>query len=383
MSFMLYSILSALRGGSFMSTQNHVFAATCPTQSKGKMLHIEFLRIIAIYLVLFNHTGVKGFFHFSVAADSHFYWMYLFYSILDKIAVPLFFMISGALLLQKDENLSQLYYKRVLKFIVILLAISAVYQLYDYYVNNDNIELKTILLEFVNGSTSTALWYLYSYIGVLIMLPFLRKLARSLSSNEYLYLIALRIIFFGVFPMIFFLIFREPQNFGNYLPLVTADNIFFLLIGYYAEHLLPDRLLTKKNLLFGLLFSVISIMICCLMTHYKIIVSGDCSESTSQIFHKSLIVIPCITIYLCCKYYFAHRSIPAFIQRIILFFGRTTFGVYLLERILRQSTTAIFDISKPYIHTFPACILWIFCACLIGSVITFLLQKIPIVKNFL
>lgn len=366
-----------------MSTQNHVFATTCPAQSKEKLLHIEFLRIIAIYLVLFNHTGVKGFFHFSVAIDSHFYWVYLFFSVLDKIAVPLFFMISGALLLQKDESLSQLYYKRVFKFIIILLTISAIYQFYDYYINNDSLELKNILLEFVNGSTSTALWYLYSYIGVLIMLPFLRKLACSLSSNEYLYLITLRIIFVGFFPIILFLIFKENHNFGNYLPLVTADNIFFLLIGYYMEHILPDTLLTKKKLLFGLLFSFISIIICCLMTHYKIIVSGDCSESTSQIFHKSLIVIPCITIYLCCKYYFTHHNVPALIQRIIIFFGRTTFGVYLLERILRQSTTIIFDTLQPYLHTFPACLVWIFCACIIGSLVTAFLKKIPIVKNFL
>ena len=54
------------------------------------IIHIELIRIIAIILVMFNHTNTKGFTHFSVAQESIFYPFYLFFSIADKIAVPLF-----------------------------------------------------------------------------------------------------------------------------------------------------------------------------------------------------------------------------------------------------------------------------------------------------
>ena len=39
----------------------------------NKTLHIELLRIIAIYFVIFNHTGDKGFFLFANELESPFF----------------------------------------------------------------------------------------------------------------------------------------------------------------------------------------------------------------------------------------------------------------------------------------------------------------------
>lgn len=90
----------------------------------NRKIYMDVLRIVAAFFVIFNHTGDKGFFLFSVTDNPFEYWLYLFLSILCKIAVPLFFMISGALLLSKNEPLYKLYYKRVLKYIVIILVFS-------------------------------------------------------------------------------------------------------------------------------------------------------------------------------------------------------------------------------------------------------------------
>lgn len=76
-----------------------------------KKLHLEFLRIIAIMLVIFNHTGEKGFLLYTIARDSVLYEFYLFSSIACKVAVPLFWMISGALLINKEESISVIYKK--------------------------------------------------------------------------------------------------------------------------------------------------------------------------------------------------------------------------------------------------------------------------------
>lgn len=350
---------------------------------KRDLLHIEFLRIIAIYLVLFNHTGTDGFFHFSVATESHFYWLYLFISIFDKIAVPIFFMISGALLLGKDESISDLYRKRILKFIFILFAISLFYQFYDCYRNNTSFELRIFYIKILNGSSSTALWYLYSYIGALVMLPFLRKLVTVMSERDYLYLIAGNIIFAGIIPIVAFIFLKEPYDLDMSVPLFTEYNIIYLLTGYYVEHLLPDTLYKKKIFLLGLLISIICIGICCIMTNYEIQVSGDCSEINSQTFYFCLIIVPCMFVFWSCKYYFRLHNVSSFMRTLITYLGGTTFGVYLFERVLRYSTKNIFYFLKPYVHTFPACLVWIFCACMIGSLITAFLKKIPFIKKFL
>lgn len=67
------------------------------------MIHIECIRILAAYFVIFNHTGNDGFFLFAgYDRGSLPYWLYMFISVFCKISVPLFFMIAGALLLKKD-----------------------------------------------------------------------------------------------------------------------------------------------------------------------------------------------------------------------------------------------------------------------------------------
>ena len=73
---------------------------------KKKLLYIEFLRAAAIFFVIFNHTATEGFLLFTkYPTDNIQYWLYLAISIFCKFAVPVYFMISGALLLGKDEPL--------------------------------------------------------------------------------------------------------------------------------------------------------------------------------------------------------------------------------------------------------------------------------------
>lgn len=71
------------------------------TEKNIRKQHFDFLRIIAIFMVLFNHTGTNGFVLFTIARESKLYIFYLFFAIFIKMAVPLFFMISGALLLPR------------------------------------------------------------------------------------------------------------------------------------------------------------------------------------------------------------------------------------------------------------------------------------------
>ena len=82
-------------------------------KSKRKT-YIDFLRIVAIYMVLFNHSGKNGMMLFTISRQSPFYPFYLFNSIFIKIAVPLFLMISGTLLLGKNESYGDIV-KRFIK----------------------------------------------------------------------------------------------------------------------------------------------------------------------------------------------------------------------------------------------------------------------------
>ena len=172
-----------------------------------KKVHIELLRLLAIYFVIFNHTGNQGYLFFVKQVNSLLYFPYMGFSILCKVAVPIFFMISGALLLNRNETLKELFLKRILRMIIILVVTSVPY--YVWLHSDEGMNISSFLSYIYSESATTALWYLYSYIGLLLMLPFLRKMVMNLSEKEYIYLFVGNIIFVGILPCVEFLLWNN------------------------------------------------------------------------------------------------------------------------------------------------------------------------------
>lgn len=351
------------------------------------LIHIEFLRLFSIYLVIFNHTQTNGFFYFSIVPNSRFYWFYMFTSIACKVAVPIFFMISGALLLGKDESLRDLYKNRVLKFTGILIVVSLLYQIYYNWYYND-LELNTLNNLFktiYTRSATAALWYLYSYIGMLVMLPLLRKMVKTMEKKDYLYLAAWSLFICGIVPVAQYYLSKGTVYLtGDFsVTLFTATNIPYVIMGYFFEHVLEPKHYTAKAALILATSSFFCIVICCFMTQYKANITGELSEGASQTFHSVLIAMPAYTLYFCTKLLFTKKKLNNKIANIITCAGGTTFGIYLGESILRQRLHFIFDQLQPIIHTFPACILYVLIVLITGGIITFVLKKIPLFSKLL
>jgi len=349
------------------------------------LVHLEAFRILAIYCVMFNHTGENGFFLFSVAQESPFYGLYLFISIACKFAVPLFYMVSGALLLKKEESIGVVYKKRFLRMLIILLVTSVFYAVYDAVATETPFELIGFLKTIYRSRQSMALWYLYSYLALMMMLPLLRKLAKGLVLNEYIYWALMSILFVGIIPILQYRLIQDEVTINSNLKgaLFTSTAIVYFMMGHFFEHVLPEKYYTVKNAVIGLISSVICIAICCCMTDYRVEITGECSEGVSQVFHNSLIAVPTYTIYFSGKLFFMKRQVSQKIQNLICLVGSTTFGIYLLERVLRTETQIIFTTLKPTIGTLPACIIWIAAAFLLGFFVTLILKKIPIIGKYI
>ena len=67
-----------------------------------KKIYFELMRILACGLVIFNH--LKGYSLYSMSNGIK-QFIYMCLTMITRVNVPLFFMISGALLLKKDENI--------------------------------------------------------------------------------------------------------------------------------------------------------------------------------------------------------------------------------------------------------------------------------------
>lgn len=155
---------------------------------------IELLRIVAMFFVIFNHTWNLGWTLFATYPVGSFqFFFYMPIAVFCKFSVPVYFMISGALLLNKEETAQRLK-KRIIRMTIVLLSISLLYYVYDALIGN--IQIKSINEMFVDffckilsGSTKYNLGFLYSYIAFLLILPFLRILAKNIKNNNiYIYI---------------------------------------------------------------------------------------------------------------------------------------------------------------------------------------------------
>ena len=92
-------------------------------------IYLDILRIIAIFFVVFNHTPGFYFMPSSQAGEVEYWWLLLQNQVV-KMAVPMFLMVTGALLLPKEETIYEVLRKRVFRFLVVLLFVGLVQYVY-------------------------------------------------------------------------------------------------------------------------------------------------------------------------------------------------------------------------------------------------------------
>lgn len=356
---------------------------------QNKYVYLEFIRGFAIFWVIFNHTGQNGFFLFSTkSTESLGFWCYLFISVFCKVAVPLFLCISGALLLGKeDEGISRLWKKRISMMVLILIVFSVIHYLNYMYAIEGRVDFVGFIKSLYSGPGPAYghLWYLYAYIIFLILLPFLRSLVKNLENKYFYYMIGI-VIFFNVVEVLVYLFLHGEVQLYEVIyenAWINIDIILYPCIGYFLQNRLDIKSVAKKIPLLWMV-NVFGILTACYMTYYMGQVTGVLDEWNSQEFISSFVVINCITIFFTTKYVFDKVSIPNFLNRIIVSFGKTTFGIYLIHLLVKRylSETKIIPIITGFsINSMVAVLLYCMGIMFICYIIITLLLKIPIAKK--
>lgn len=208
-----------------------------------KNSHIIYLRVIATVFVVLIHAST-GFLN-NIDTNT-FDWNYAnWINAATRCSVPIFVVISGALLLPKDENTLKFYKKRIPKLVYPFLFWTFVYLLYYFYryTNFNSLSLErisTIMLDKILHGANAHLWYLYMIIGLYLAIPFLRKIIIQSSIKE----IELFLLFW-LFAMLI-------SNKGLYTVMPKFDLTFFSgYIGYLVlGHYLTIKSFNQKRALY-------------------------------------------------------------------------------------------------------------------------------------
>lgn len=348
---------------------------------KNRIVYIEVIRITACLFIIFNHTNEWGYWKFSFYTPGSFrFYFHLYLSTLCKCAIPLFLMISGAVLLPKEEPISKTL-KRIIKPFSAAVVFNFLYFLSSQSTGYQ-ISFPQIIWDVLyNGQFH--LWYLYLYIAFLITLPFLRKMVRGLDVKTSLYMLGLAVFIAGLQPTLE--LYHIPFN-GYLYPAWIIDHIFmFPLAGYVIHHLISSENVRLKHLIILYVLDIICLIIGFITEKDCIIQDGG--VFINEIFLNNFKLLHSFVFFLTLKVVFSRMHLGDRIMNIIGQIGACTYGIYLMHIWFLHTIRPLNHIWEQIVQTFflgstagvlLVCV-GVFSIC---GILTYLLRKIPGIRWF-
>lgn len=341
--------------------------------------YLDLLRIIAILLVLFNHMPgcIEYYCH-----SGYKYVLYVIPSILTRINVPLFWMISGALLLRKTEKISYVFYHRVSRIALAIFLSGGILYILE---NLNAYSLTDFIQKILTNGIEESYWFLYTYLGVLLLLPYLQAIAQKFSQKDFIYFFILHVVFCSLIPILNYILqfnFNTTISIPLSLPLITENAFFFFFMGYYLENVFDINRITFNRILLMFLCMLFAIGITATLVYHQGLTNGF-SQSNISLFDYLIT----FTIFVIAKYIFVQIKCfrdSAKLQGCISMIGSLTFGIYLIDPILKHFLYRNFEnVLEPLLPTILCSIAWVIFSALVCGFITIILKKLPIFRRIL
>jgi len=228
-------------------------------QSKSANVNypVDLIRTIAIVMVILVHAS---FFPYRIPGEItptvivNWFTADVFGAI-GYLGVPLFVMLSGALLLnpaKADEPMGVFFKKRFNRIGLPLIFWTVVYFIWSFNVWEKPVTLLNIGQGLISGSYPI-LWFLYLLVGLYLVTPILRTLVKHIDRKKFRFLLA--IWFVGTISVS---LVHTFTNFTyNPLMFVITDWVGFFLLGIYLTKTKIHSTITYLGLIFGLLVAII------------------------------------------------------------------------------------------------------------------------------
>ena len=202
-----------------------------------KKWYMEWLRVISMTAVVFTHIGATAHTDFPDTYYANIGGVVLQGIVyLSHFAVPIFFMITGALLLNpgKEITIGKIMKKYVLRYSIVLLIFGWGYAYLEMLFISKRFVWADLGISFVNmlqGHSWAHMWYLYTLIGMLLVLPLLRAFIRNYEHKDVLFCLLFLFLFNSIFPII-----SELTGFkiGIVFP-ISSVYILYMLLGYVLD----------------------------------------------------------------------------------------------------------------------------------------------------
>ena len=286
-------------------------------------------------------------------------------------AVPCFVMVTGALLLNpaKELRYQKLFGKYVLRIAVLLVVFCMVFRVFDIFMDHEPLTAGAFLqgfYELFTGTSWSHLWYLYLLIGLYLLMPFYRMVAKHSREADLRYLLIVYVIFLSLLPLL-----EQWVDCGFYIHVSTIYP-FYLFCGYWIHKRNP-----QMHTGIAWLLLLLSTALLVVLTAVRL--QTGIAQLEALWGYSSILVIAQSAGFFALVTRCKGRGI---VRRILLQIDRCSLGIYLIHMIFVRLFLRYWGFN-PYEGGVLAFVLLIVVIFAISFGITWLLKWIPGVRRIL
>lgn len=384
----------------------------------NKRLHgLDLYRIIGCAFVIINHCNSKVL--VQVTPKSLAWYVTVGVIFITKITVPGFFMITGYNLLHREDDFST-YEKRIIRIAVDLVVFSLFYYVWRCLAHTYPVGVPegASVLQYVGAyvgsfvrvlwqeGATDAFWYLYTYLGLMIIMPALQKVAGMfvacgnscisptddgtgekrkrgpvLDRRLLVRILGIVLIYVSVIPSIAIIWPAATINPHFQLPMVGVA-VMYLFIGH-ACYLFRDELRAGEGIRVSdmWLIGVFVLAFICNMAlsglEYRL--SDGVSFVSYTEIETVLMVVESVAVYC----FLIKLRADGALGRMIGFLAPATFGIYLFADFVCTNTHAVYFQLCRFMNRLFAVAVQDIVAFVCALIIVLLLRLIPEVRKWI
>ena len=351
-----------------------------------RKVYCDYLRLFATFAVVIAHVAAVNWYSGDVNQ-----WRWQVLNLYDSVlrwSVPVFVMLSGALFLNREISIKDLYCKYILRLVIALFTWNVFYAL----INSDSFEkgiltsVKLHMNDLVYGHHH--MWFVYMIMGIYICIPIYKKIVLDQKVMKYFLLVSF---------VVFLLIPWTTQvlnhfivgNYGLVGKLVHVVQVylsnlkllhkvlrysFYFVLGYYLDTIELKK--SQRNIIYVL--GAIGFILTIMLTSGISLKLQNPNETyytpfTVNVFLESI----------CVYTWFKYREYKSEkLNEVVSKMSKYTFGIYVTHMFFIENLNSVFNLHSlsffPVVSVPVISMLVFVCALVVSAT----LNHIPIIKKY-
>lgn len=347
--------------------------------SNKRELWIDFLKVICTFMVVLIHA--VGLAYGNLPIGSKQWNMVLFLNALPRFAVPVFIMISGVLLLNKEISMKKMM-QNVKHALFLLISWNIVYIFLQAVLWGPSEDIMYQILSLpVQQGPSGHLWYAYFIVWFYIFSPVLASMYQALTMRQKLYFSFAALLL----PSIIDLYSKIVLNKGfisSTSTLMTVNYIGMLFLGRILYDLKDKLKHMMKTSLAAIILGLGGMLVC--SYHFSKVQNIPTDDFFKETYFFAIIYAVGVFI-LAMKFSQIQFNVPAIVKKAVTQLSIYSIGIYFSHCVVIW-TLGDLQIGDITIRQNETAIAALFCCVLyyIASVIwVYLSSKIPNIKKLI